>query len=94
MTAIEIGLEELEAAAARTQWAERLVELAAFMHVAADRDHAGYTVVGSGRALCGMCEWSMSGRLSDAGEQRSARFALFALGAIGNVLVRAAKELA
>lgn len=81
---ISAALEELELAAARGQWAERLVELAAFAHVAYSKVCTGFTMVGSGRALCGNCEWQLSGRMDDAGEERSARFGLFVLGCFGD----------
>lgn len=89
MSDVELGLEELEHAAAREQWAERLVELAAFSHVAFSKVCTGYTMVGGGRAVCGNCDWQLSGRMSDVGEERSAFFALFVLGVIGDRLAQA-----
>lgn len=90
---VDAGLEELELAAAREQWAERLVEIAAFAHVGFSKVCTGYTMASSGRAICGNCEWQMSGRMSDAGEQRSGRFALFVLGAIGKVFELADRQV-
>lgn len=95
LDAVEEGLEELEAAAAREEWAEQLVQRAAFMHVAGEQGifHRGYTLASSGRAFCGLCSWQMSARLSDVGQERSGRFALFVLAAIGEVFAQIAREL-
>jgi hypothetical protein len=74
-------------------WAMRLVEWSAFMHVDASAGRCrGYTMSSSGRAICGFCRWELSGRMEDAGEERSARFALYVLASIGLVVGVAAME--
>lgn len=90
---VEAGLEELEAAAAREHWAESLIQQAAFMHIRFDSNCRGYTMASSGRAFCGSCQWEMSARLSDVGQARSGRFALFVLAVIGETFARADREV-
>jgi hypothetical protein len=91
VTAVDAGLSELEQFGIADDWADRLVEATAFRHIARSPECRGYTIVSSGRSLCGNCEWQLSGRMSDAGELRSARFALAALATIG-LAVEAAEE--
>lgn len=86
MTAVEAGLAELAEYGVNDSWAAALVESAAFYHLAGNAPCIGYTSASSGRALCGNCGWQLSGRLDDRGEERSARFVLFALAAIGEAV--------
>lgn len=65
------------------EWATHLVESSAFRHINASPACRGYCSVSAGRVRCGNCEWLLSGRLDDAGELRSARFAMLALATIG-----------
>lgn len=89
MTAVEVALDEIEDYGEGDDWAVHLVELAAFHHIAGNAPCVGFCIVGAGRALCGNCEWQLSGRMDDRGEQRSARFALFALAMIGAAVAAA-----
>jgi site-specific DNA recombinase len=61
-------------------WAEVLVQAAAFAHVRGSPGCRGYTTWSSGRAGCGRCSWGMSARMDEAGAPGSARFAQAALG--------------
>jgi hypothetical protein len=83
VTAVEQGLAELEEFGAGDDWAANIVEAAAFRHIATRRDCLGYCITSSGRVVCGMCGWSLSARMEDVGEIRSAEFAHFALATIG-----------
>lgn len=87
---IESALAELVDATDRDRWPYVLVGRAGFAHVAGNSPCVGYTILNDGRALCGNCGWQLSARLSDAGEERSMRFVLFALAAIGQCLRGAA----
>lgn len=82
---IEVGLDELEDAWSNEGWAERIVEAAAFRHLAHSPRCVGFTIFSSGRAACFAheCGWAISGRIDDAGERRGALFGLTALGTIG-----------
>ena len=86
--------EEPRDRTADDQWATSLVLRAAFMHIRLSRSCIGYTIASSGRTICGACEWRLSARLADAGELGGARFALFALAAIGEVIALAARAAA
>lgn len=92
MTAVERALAELEEYGAGDDWATHVVEAAGFTHIAMSPACVGWCIIGSGRALCGLCEWQLSGRLDDVGEQRSARFALFALAMIGAAIAAAGEN--
>lgn len=87
--AIEEGLAELRAVGEHDDWAEALVQTSAWLHVDLSPDCTGWTMASSGRAVCGLCEWQCSARMTDAGEVRSARFVLFALAAIGGIVTSA-----
>jgi hypothetical protein len=74
-------------------WAEVLVQAAAFAHVRVSPDCRGYTALSSGRAGCGCCGWSMSARMDDIGTSGSARFAQGALARYGQAITLAVGEL-
>lgn len=93
MTAIEIALDELEEYGAGDDWADRIVEACAFRHIEASPRCRGYCMFGAGRALCGLCEWQLSGRLDDRGEARSARFAMCALATFGLAIAAAGDNI-
>jgi hypothetical protein len=67
-------------------WAEAIVQDAAFRHVARSRLCRGYTMSTSGRAWCGSCSWCLSGRPQDAATRGGARFAQAALGRVGEAM--------
>lgn len=89
---VEAGLAELVAVTGNNEWARELVQTSAWMHLDASPVCLGYVMTTNGRAFCGRCTWALSGRLEDAGEQRSARFALFVLAWIGLIVGVAAAE--
>jgi hypothetical protein len=94
MSGIENGLLELAREAwSHDDWAFDLVVAASFRHAMANVECVGFTITSAGRAVCGNCGWAVSGRLDDAGEERSARFALCALARIGEA-VAVAQEVA
>jgi hypothetical protein len=74
-------------------WAEILVQAAAFAHVRGSPGCRGYTTWSSGRAGCGLCRWGMSARTSDAGAAGSARFAQAALARYGQAIALAVGEV-
>jgi hypothetical protein len=74
-------------------WAELLVQLAAFAHVRVSPDCRGYTHWSSGGAGCGWCRWGMSARMGDAGTPGSARFAQAALARVGQAIALAFGEV-
>jgi hypothetical protein len=74
-------------------WAEVLVQAAAFAHVRASPSCRGYTTWSSGRAGCGYCGWGMSARLGDVGTTGSARFAQAAIARVGQAIALAVSEV-
>ena len=75
-------------------WAEVLVQAAAFAHVRVSPDCRGYTHWSSGGAGCGCCDWGMSARMRDVGTPGSARFAQAALARVGQAIALAVGEVA
>lgn len=82
MSGVEQGLDEIDMLVA-DNWAECIVEAEAFRHIADHPACLGYCMASSGCAVCGNCDWQLSGRMDDVGEARSARFAFAALATIG-----------
>ena len=74
-------------------WAETLVQAAAFAHIPASPSCRGYTTWSSGRARCGRCNWTMSARMDDAGTFMSARFSQAALARVGQAIALAIDEV-
>jgi hypothetical protein len=74
-------------------WAEAIVQAAAFAHVRASPGCRGYTHWSSGGAGCGWCRWGMSARMGDAGTPSSARFAQAALARVGQAIALAFGEV-
>jgi hypothetical protein len=77
----------------RDDWAELLVQLAAFAYIRVSPDCRGYTMWSSGRAGCGYCGWGMSARMADVGERGSARFAQAAIARVGQAIALAVGEV-
>jgi hypothetical protein len=77
----------------RDDWAELLVQLAAFGHIRISPGCRGYTTWSSGRAGCGWCHWGMSARMGDAGTAGSARFAQAAIARVGHAVALAVGEV-
>jgi hypothetical protein len=75
-------------------WAEVLVQAAAFAHIRASIGCRGYTTWSSGRAGCWCCGWVMSARIAEAGTPGSARFAQAALARFGQAMALAVGEVA
>lgn len=75
-------------------WADWVVQLAAFAHVRVSWSCRGYTTWSSGRAGCGCCGWGMSARTGDVGTPGSARFAQAALARVGQAIALAVDEIA
>jgi len=75
-------------------WAEVLVQAAAFAHVRGSPGCRGYTSWSSGRAGCGCCGWSMSAPMDDVGTFGSARFAQAAIARVGQAIALAVGEVA
>lgn len=71
---------------ANTEWARDLVWAAALKHIDLSQQCDGAGVVNDGRMRCGSCGWAISAHTKHAGEERGARFALFALARIGEVV--------
>jgi hypothetical protein len=74
-------------------WAEVLVQAAAFAHVRVSPDCRGYTHWSSGGAGCGCCGWGTSARMRDVGTTGSARFSQAALARVGQAIALAVDEL-
>jgi hypothetical protein len=74
-------------------WAEGIVQTAAFAHVRVSPDCRGYTHLSSGGAGCGRCSWGMSARMGDLGTAGSARFSQAAIARVGQVIVLAVGEV-
>ncbi len=74
-------------------WAEVLVQVAAFAHVRVSPICRGFTSWSSGRAECGCCGWSMSARLRDVGTPESGRFAHAAIARVGQAIALAVGEV-
>jgi hypothetical protein len=74
-------------------WAEVLVQAAAFAHVRGSPGCLGYTTWSSGRAGCASCGWGMSARLRDVGTPGSARFAQAAIARVGQAIALAFGEV-
>ena len=74
-------------------WAEVLVQFAAFAHVRASPVCRGYTTWSSGRAGCGGCGWGMSARMADVGTAGSARFAQAAIARVGQTIALAVGDI-
>jgi hypothetical protein len=74
-------------------WAEVLVQAAAFAHVRVSPGCRGYTTWSSGRAACGRCGWGMSARTADVGTPGSARFTQAAIARVGQAIALAVDEL-
>jgi hypothetical protein len=70
-------------------WAEVLVQTAAFGHIRVSPGCRGYTTWNSGRAACGLCGWEMSARMGEVGMPGSAWFAQAALARYGQVIALA-----
>jgi hypothetical protein len=77
----------------RDDWAELLVQLAAFAHVRGSPNCRGFTMWISGRTTCGRCGWGLSARMADVGTTGSARFALAALARVGQAIALAVDEV-
>jgi hypothetical protein len=77
----------------RDDWAELLVQFAAFAHVRVSPDCRGYTHWSSGGAGCGCCGWGMSARMRDVGTTGSARFSQAAVARVGQAVALAVDEL-
>jgi hypothetical protein len=77
----------------RDDWAEVLVQVAAFTHVHAAPSCRGYTTWSSGRTACGCCGWGMSARIGDVGTAGSARFAQAAIARVGQAIALAVGEV-
>jgi hypothetical protein len=77
----------------RDDWAELLVQLAAFAHVRTSPGCRGYTTWSSGRACCGCCGWGMSARMHDVGTPGSAWFSQAALARVGQAIALAVGEV-
>jgi hypothetical protein len=74
-------------------WAEVLVQAAAFAHVRGSPGCRGYTTWSSGRAGCCCCGWGMSARMGDVGTISSARFAQAAIARVGQAIALAVGEV-
>lgn len=75
-------------------WAEGLVQTAAFVHVRASSFRClGYTTWSSGRAGCGRCGWGVSARMGDVGTLGSARFSQAAIARVGQAIALAVGEV-
>jgi hypothetical protein len=74
-------------------WAEVLVQAAAFAHVRVSLSCRGYTSWSSGRAGCGCCGWGMSARMADVGTRGSARYAQAAIARVGQAISLAIGEV-
>jgi hypothetical protein len=74
-------------------WAEVLVQTAAFRHVRVSPGCRGFTTLSSGRAGCYCCGWGMSARLADVGTADSARFAQAAIARVGQAVALAFGEV-
>jgi hypothetical protein len=75
-------------------WAEVLVQTAAFVHVRASSFRClGYTTLSSGRARCGRCGWGMTARMGDVGSAGSARFGYAAIARVGQAIALAVDEV-
>jgi hypothetical protein len=77
----------------RDDWAELLVQLAAFSHIRVSPGCRGYTTWSSGRAGCGCCGWSVSARIGEVGTPASARFAQGAIARVGPAITLAFGEV-
>jgi hypothetical protein len=69
-------------------WAEVLVQAAAFAHVRVSPTWS------SGRAGCGCCGWGMSARIADVGTPGNARFAQAAIARVGQAIALAVGDVA
>jgi hypothetical protein len=80
----------------RDDWAELLVQAAAFAHVRVSPSCRGYTIWSAGRTVCrhGRCGWSMSARMDDVGTFGSARFAQAAIARVGQAVALAVSAVA
>jgi hypothetical protein len=74
-------------------WADGIVQAAAFAHVRVSPSCRGYTTWSSGRAGCGLCRWNMSARLADAGTLGSAGFAQAAIARVGQAIALVVGEV-
>jgi hypothetical protein len=74
-------------------WAEVLLQAAAFAHVRLSPSCRGYTTWSSGRVGCYCCRWNMSARLVDAGTTGNARFAQAAIARVGQAIALAVGEV-
>jgi hypothetical protein len=74
-------------------WAEVLVQAAAFAHVQVSPGCRGYTTWSSGRGGCGSCGWGMSVRMGDVGTLGSARFAQAAIARVGQSIALAVGQV-
>jgi hypothetical protein len=74
-------------------WAEVLLQAAAFGHVRGSPGCRGYTTWSSGCATCGYCGWAMAARMADVGTISSARFAQAAIARIGEAIALAVGEV-
>lgn len=83
---VDAALDELEEVWTVDNWAESIVQSMAFRHIARSPSCRGWTTFTAGRVFCGECGWALSGRLDDAGSERSARFAIAALATIGSAV--------
>jgi hypothetical protein len=74
-------------------WAELIVQTAAFAHVRAAPDCRGYTHWSSGGASCSWCRWGISARMGDVGTTGNAPLAQAAIARVGQAIALAAGEV-
>ena len=74
-------------------WAEMLLQLAAFAHIRVSPTCRGYTTWSSGREGCSYCGWGMSARMAEVGTISSARFAQAAIARVGQAIALAVSEV-
>jgi hypothetical protein len=95
LAALELGAETHDGSQPSPchDWADSIVQAAAFAHVRVSPGCRGYTTWSSGRAGCGHCGWGMSARLGDVGAPSSARFAQAAIARVGQTIALAVGEV-
>ena len=75
-------------------WADVLVQAAAFAHIRVSPSCRGFTTLSSGRVGCYCCGWGMSARIAEVGTPGSARFTQAAIARVGQAIALAVGEVA
>jgi hypothetical protein len=74
-------------------WAEVLVQAAAFAHIRVSPSCRGFTTLSSGRVGCYCCGWGMSARTADVGTPGSTLFSQAAISRVGQAVALAVGEV-